>query len=58
VAKLTGQGLSILLVAQNAAFAFKLVDYVHVMSKGRVVHSSTLRALRANEEGKSPCLGI
>src|SRR6266480_2218420 len=39
IAKLKQQGLSILLVEQNAHLALKLVDYVHVMSKGRVVYS-------------------
>ena len=39
IAKLKQEGLSILLVEQNAALALKLVDFVHVMSKGRVVYS-------------------
>jgi branched-chain amino acid transport system ATP-binding protein len=35
IGKLKEQGLSILLVEQNANLALKLVDYVHVMSKAR-----------------------
>jgi branched-chain amino acid transport system ATP-binding protein len=58
IAKLKQEGLSILLVEQNAALALKLVDYVHVMSKGRVVHSSTPQQLWASEEVKSSYLGI
>jgi branched-chain amino acid transport system ATP-binding protein len=58
VAKLKEQGLSILLVEQNANLALKLVDYVHVMSKGQVVYSSTPDELRANDEIKSNYLGI
>jgi branched-chain amino acid transport system ATP-binding protein len=58
IAKLKAQGLSILLVEQNAALALKLVDYVHVMSKGRVVHSSAPQALWANQDVKSAYLGI
>jgi branched-chain amino acid transport system ATP-binding protein len=58
IAKLKEQGLSILLVEQNAILALKLVDYVHVMSKGQVVHSSTPQDLLANEEIKSSYLGI
>jgi branched-chain amino acid transport system ATP-binding protein len=58
IAKLKEQGLSILLVEQNAALALKLVDYVHVMSKGRVVHSSAPQALWANQDVKSAYLGI
>src|ERR671924_105454 len=37
ISRLRQQGLSILLVEQNAALALELVDYVHVLSKGRVV---------------------
>ena len=58
IGKLKAEGLSILLVEQNAALAIKLVDYVHVMSKGRVVYSATPQELWANEEVKSSYLGI
>jgi branched-chain amino acid transport system ATP-binding protein len=58
IGKLKQQGLSILLVEQNAHLALKLVDYVHVMSKGQVVYSSRPEELRANEEIKSNYLGI
>jgi branched-chain amino acid transport system ATP-binding protein len=58
VGKLKQEGLSILLVEQNASLAVKLVDYVHVMSKGRVVHSAPPRELWANAEVKSNYLGI
>ncbi|MCL4801090.1 MAG: ABC transporter ATP-binding protein [Burkholderiales bacterium] len=58
VGKLKQEGLSILLVEQNASLALKLVDYVHVISKGRVVYSGTPGELRANEDVKSSYLGI
>jgi branched-chain amino acid transport system ATP-binding protein len=58
VAKLKQQGLSILLVEQNAHLALKLVDYVHVMSKGQVVYSALPQQLEADEEIKSSYLGI
>jgi len=58
IAKLKKEGLSILLVEQNTALAIKLVDYVHVMSKGRVVYSATPAELWANERVKSSYLGI
>jgi branched-chain amino acid transport system ATP-binding protein len=58
IGKLKQEGLSILLVEQNAALALKLVDYVHVLSKGRVVYSSAPEELWANEEVKSSYLGI
>ncbi|MGQ0749406.1 MAG: ABC transporter ATP-binding protein [Betaproteobacteria bacterium] len=58
IRKLKAAGLSILLVEQNAALALKLVDYVHVMSKGRIVYSADPATLWANEEVKASYLGI
>jgi branched-chain amino acid transport system ATP-binding protein len=58
ISRLKQQGLSILLVEQNAALALQLVDHVHVMSKGRVVYSGTPQALWADEDVKSRYLGI
>jgi branched-chain amino acid transport system ATP-binding protein len=58
IGKLKEEGLSILLVEQNAALALKLVDYVHVMSKGQVVYSSRPEELWANDKIKSNYLGI
>jgi branched-chain amino acid transport system ATP-binding protein len=58
VSKLKAQGLSILLVEQNAALALQLVDHVHVISKGRVAWSGTPQALWADEKVKAQYLGI
>jgi branched-chain amino acid transport system ATP-binding protein len=58
IRKLKEEGLSILLVEQNANLALKLVDYVHVMSKGQVVYSAKPEELRDNEEIKASYLGI
>src|SRR5215471_14436052 len=58
IARLKQEGLSILLVEQNAALALKLVDYVHVMSKGRVVYSAKPDELWANDGVKASYLGI
>jgi len=58
IAKLREQGLSILLVEQNASLAIQLVDYVHVIEKGQVVYSATPQDLWANDEIKSNYLGI
>ena len=58
IRKLQEEGLSILLVEQNAALALQLVDYVHVMSKGQVVYSAKPDELKANDEIKSSYLGI
>jgi branched-chain amino acid transport system ATP-binding protein len=58
IGTLKKEGLSILLVEQNANLALKLVDYVHVMSKGQVVYSAKPEELKANDEIKSNYLGI
>ena len=58
IGKLRQEGLSILLVEQNAHLALKLVDYVHVMSKGQVVYSARPDELWANDDVKSRYLGI
>jgi branched-chain amino acid transport system ATP-binding protein len=58
IGKLKREGLSILLVEQNASLALKLVDHVHVMSKGQVVYSSTPQELWANDAIKHSYLGI
>src|SRR6478672_8275029 len=58
IGKLRAEGLSILLVEQNASLAVQLVDYMHVVSKGKLVYSSSPQELWANEEVKSGFLGI
>jgi len=58
IGKLKEKGLSILLVEQNAALALKLVDYVHVLSKGKVVYSGRPKELWTNDEIKSNFLGV
>jgi len=58
IASLKKEGLSILLVEQNAALALKLVDFVHVISKGCVVYSGEPDALWHDDEIKSRFLGI
>jgi branched-chain amino acid transport system ATP-binding protein len=58
ISTLKKEGLSILLVEQNAHLALKLVDFVHVMSKGQVVYSAKPEELRANDKIKASYLGI
>jgi branched-chain amino acid transport system ATP-binding protein len=58
IGTLKQEGLSILLVEQNAHLALKLVDYVHVLSKGQVVYSAPPQDLWANDDVKSRYLGI
>ena len=58
IGRLRHEGTSILLAEQNAAFAVKVADYVHVMSKGAVVHSGDPAALWNDEEIKTQLLGV
>jgi branched-chain amino acid transport system ATP-binding protein len=58
IGELKRQGLPILLVEQNLAMGLAMADRVHVISRGRVVHSSTPAELLANEEVKSRYLGV
>jgi hypothetical protein len=53
IGELKRQGLPILLVEQNLAMGLAMADRVHVISRGRVVHSSTPAELLANEEVRS-----
>jgi len=55
---LKAQGLSILLVEQNLPLALRVSDHVHVLSRGRVVHSSAPDSLWRNEDIKSRYLGL
>src|SRR6266849_1550096 len=58
IRRLKDEGTSILLVEQNAAFAVKVADYVHVMSQGRIVYASEPQALWENQEIKTQFLGV
>ncbi len=58
IVQLKEEGLSILLVEQNVPFALKITDYVHVLSKGTIVHSSPPGELWEREDIKSQYLGL
>ncbi len=58
VRRLKREGMSVLLVEQNAAFAVTLADYVHVMSKGTIVHSSDPDSLWHDEDVRTRLLGV
>ena len=58
ILQLKESGLSILLVEQNLPFAIKITDYIHVLGKGEIVHSSTPEGLWQNEEVKTQYLGV
>jgi branched-chain amino acid transport system ATP-binding protein len=58
ILRLKDAGLSIFLVEQNLSFARKFADYTHVMSKGKIVYSSTPADLWENREVKERYLGV
>ena len=58
ILRLKEEGLSILVVEQNLSFAKRFADYTHVMSKGKIVHSSTPSELWENQEIKERYLGV
>jgi branched-chain amino acid transport system ATP-binding protein len=58
IGRLRAEGTSILLAEQNAAFAVKLSDVAHVMSKGKVVYSNDPETLWRDEDVKTQLLGV
>lgn len=58
IRQLRADGISVLLVEQNAAFAVDVADYTHVMHQGTIVHSAASDALWKNEEIKTQYLGV
>ena len=58
VRKLQQSGISILLVEQNLRFALTHTDYLHILSRGQIVHSSSPKDLDQNAEIKSRYLGV
>jgi branched-chain amino acid transport system ATP-binding protein len=58
ILKLKKEGLSILLVEQALSFALKFADYTHVITKGKIVYSSTPKELWENHEVKEHYLGV
>ena len=58
IERLKAEGLAILLVEQNLPLALRIADYVHVMSRGRIVHSGPPSVLDADPEAKARYLGL
>jgi branched-chain amino acid transport system ATP-binding protein len=58
IGQLKAAGLPILLVEQNLALALSVADHVHVLSRGRIVHSGPPAELREDDEVKSRYLGV
>jgi branched-chain amino acid transport system ATP-binding protein len=58
ISELRRSGLSILLVEQNLALALSVADRVHVLSRGRIVHTGTPAELMGNDDVKTRYLGV
>jgi branched-chain amino acid transport system ATP-binding protein len=58
IQKLKKGGMTIILVEQNLRFALKNADYVHIINKGGIVHSSGPEELDADTETKQKYLGV
>ena len=58
IGELRRAGLSILLVEQNLPLALAVVDRVHILSRGQIVHSARPDELAADEPVKSRYLGV
>jgi branched-chain amino acid transport system ATP-binding protein len=50
VASMREQGISILLVEQNARFGLEVADRVYVLNDGEVIHSGSAKELAKDEE--------
>ena len=58
ILRLKGTGQTILLAEQNLLMALKVADFTHVLSRGRIVHSSSPQDLWENETVKTHYLGL
>jgi len=58
ILQLKQNGMTILLVEQNLAFALAVADYTYVMDKGRIVYGGPPAALAAADEIKQTYLGV
>jgi branched-chain amino acid transport system ATP-binding protein len=58
VASMRKEGISILLVEQNARFGLEVADRVYVLNNGEVVHSGSARELAKDEERVRTLAGV
>jgi branched-chain amino acid transport system ATP-binding protein len=49
VTEMRREGISVLLVEQNARMSLEIADFAYVLDDGRVVYSGTARELAADE---------
>lgn len=58
IRKIRNEGLSVLIVEQNAVSALSVADRVYVMDHGRIVHEGTAQELLADSQRRNKLLGI
>jgi branched-chain amino acid transport system ATP-binding protein len=58
IARLKGEGQSILLVEQNVKLALELADEVAILNTGRVAFSGSVQAVRQDESMITQHLGV
>jgi branched-chain amino acid transport system ATP-binding protein len=58
VVQLKGEGLSILLVEQNAGTALSVSDRVYAIGRGRILHHGPAAALAADDRLRARLLGV
>jgi branched-chain amino acid transport system ATP-binding protein len=56
--QLASQGMTILLIEQNAAAALDVADRGYVIERGRVVHAGSAAELQESADIRSTYLGI
>ena len=49
ITEMRREGISVLLVEQNARMSLEIADFAYVLDDGRVVYSGTARELAADE---------
>ena len=57
IREINAQGVTVLLIEQNANMALKIADYAYVLETGRIGLTGTGRELLVNEEGRKAYLG-
>ena len=58
IREISADGVSVLLVEQNAGVALDLADYGYVLDQGRVVHDGSAESLLADEDIQEFYLGV
>ena len=57
VTDINKEGITVLLVEQNAGLTFKLTDYVYVLEVGKVVLEGKIKEIMTNETVRRAFLG-